>query len=184
MAKAKKSKRSKKRSATKSTRSRSRSTKGKSGSRSKPKDFPDDGPSKPNPRPKRAGRNSLHLGFDVSTQGIKATAIKAAYDKQAAEKRGPAEAIMAALAKAQTQLNSFQGEIKKTDDYFEAKAKVSMREGFNKAFVTHKTIDFDTEPTEAEATDAIEKDYPHLKVERIDWIRDMSYNRRIRTLQG
>ena len=88
------------------------------------------------------------------------------------------------IAKAQTQLNSFQGEIKKTDDYFEAKAKVSMREGFNKAFVTHKTMDFDTEPTEAEATEAIEKDYPHLKVERIDWIRDMSYNQRIRTLQG
>ena len=68
-----------------------------------------------------------------------------------------------------------QGEIKKTDDYFEAKAKVSMRAGFNKAVVPHKTMDFDTEPTEAEAIEAIEKDYPHLKVERIDWIRDMSH---------
>ena len=65
--------------------------------------------------------------------------------------------------------------IKEKGRYFEAEAKVSMREGFNKAYVTHKTIDFDTEPTEAEAIEAIEKDYPHLKVERIDWIRDMSH---------
>ena len=65
--------------------------------------------------------------------------------------------------------------IEKYGEYWEAEAKVSMREGFNKAFVTHKTMDFDTEPTEAEATEAIEKDYPHLKVERIDWIRDMSH---------
>ena len=63
----------------------------------------------------------------------------------------------------------------KYGEYWEAEAKVSMREGFNKAFVTHKTMDFNTEPTEAEATEAIEKDYPHLKVERIDWIRDMSH---------
>ena len=63
----------------------------------------------------------------------------------------------------------------KYGEYWEAEAKVSMREGFNKAFVTHKTIDFSTEPTKAEATEAIEKDYPHLKVERIDWIRDMSH---------
>mgnify|MGYP000085411891 CR=1 FL=1 len=41
--------------------------------------------------------------------------------------------------------------IKEHGRYFEAEAKVSMREGFNKAFVTHKTTDFDTEPTEAEA---------------------------------
>jgi hypothetical protein len=54
---------------------------------------------------------------------------------------------------------------------YEADAKVLMREGFNKAFITHKTMGFSTEPTEAEATEAIEKDYPHLKVERIDWIR-------------
>jgi hypothetical protein len=65
--------------------------------------------------------------------------------------------------------------IKEHGRYFEAEAKVSMREGFNKAFVTHKTIDFDTEPTEAEAITKIEKEYPHLKVERIDWIRDMSH---------
>ena len=65
--------------------------------------------------------------------------------------------------------------IEKYGEYWEAEAKVSMRKGFNKAFVTHKTMDFDTEPTEAEATEAIEKDYPHLKVERIDWIRDMSH---------
>ena len=65
--------------------------------------------------------------------------------------------------------------IEKYGEYWEAEAKVSMREGFNKAFVTHKTIDFSTEPTKAEATEAIEKDYPHLKVERIDWIRDMSH---------
>jgi len=65
--------------------------------------------------------------------------------------------------------------IKEHGRYFEAEAKVSMREGFNKAHVTHHTEGFDTEPTEAEATEAIEKDYPHLKVERIDWIRDMSH---------
>ena len=65
--------------------------------------------------------------------------------------------------------------IERHGHYFEAEARVSMREGFNKAFVTHKTMDFNTEPTEAEATEAIEKDYPHLKVERIDWIRDMSH---------
>ena len=65
--------------------------------------------------------------------------------------------------------------IKEKGRYFEAEAKVSMREGFNKAFVTHKTIDFDTEPTEAEAITKIEKEYPYLKVERIDWIRDMSH---------
>ena len=65
--------------------------------------------------------------------------------------------------------------IKEHGRYFEAEAKVSMREGFTKAFVTHKTIDFDTEPTEAEAITKIEKEYPHLKVERIDWIRDMSH---------
>jgi len=41
--------------------------------------------------------------------------------------------------------------------------------------LSHKTIDFSAEPTEAEATEVIEKDYPHLKVERIDWIRDMSH---------
>jgi len=65
--------------------------------------------------------------------------------------------------------------IEKHGRYFEAEAKVSMREGFNKAYVTHTTKGFKTEPTEAEATEAIEKDYPHLKVERIDWIRDMSH---------
>ena len=59
--------------------------------------------------------------------------------------------------------------------YFEAEARVSMREGFNKAYVTHTTKGFDPEPTKAEATEAIEKDSPHLKVERIDWIRDMSH---------
>ena len=63
----------------------------------------------------------------------------------------------------------------KYGEYWEAEAKVSMREGFNKAFVTHKTIDFSAEPTKAEAIEAIEKDYPHLKVERIEWIRDMSH---------
>ena len=65
--------------------------------------------------------------------------------------------------------------IEKHGLYFEAEARVSMREGFNKAYVTHTTMGFDTEPTEAEATKAIEKDYPHLKVERIDWVRDMSH---------
>ena len=65
--------------------------------------------------------------------------------------------------------------IERHGHYFEAEARVSMREGFNKAYVTHTTKGFDTEPTEAEATEAIEKDYPHLKVERIDWIRDMSH---------
>jgi len=63
----------------------------------------------------------------------------------------------------------------KYGEYWEAEAKVSMRKGFDKAFVTHKTIDFSAEPTEAEATEVIEKDYPHLKVERIDWIRNMSH---------
>lgn len=57
--------------------------------------------------------------------------------------------------------------IKEKGRYFEAEAKVSMREGFNKAYVTHTSKGFDTEPTEAEAIEAIEKDYPHLKVERI-----------------
>ena len=65
--------------------------------------------------------------------------------------------------------------IERYGKYWEAEAKVSMRPGFNKAFVTHKTIDFDTEPTKAEAITKIEKEYPHLKVERIDWIRDMSH---------
>ena len=65
--------------------------------------------------------------------------------------------------------------IERHGHYFEAEARVSMREGFNKAFVTHKTMDFNTEPTEAEATEAIEKDFPHLKVKSIDWIRDMSH---------
>ena len=65
--------------------------------------------------------------------------------------------------------------IEKNGRYFEAEARVSMREGFDKAYVTHTTKGFDTEPTEAEATEAIEKDSPHLKVERIDWIRDMSH---------
>ena len=65
--------------------------------------------------------------------------------------------------------------IKEKGRYFEAEAKVSMREGFNKAYVTHTSKGFDTEPTEAEAIEAIEKDYPQLKVERIDWIRDMSH---------
>ena len=34
---------------------------------------------------------------------------------------------------------------------------------------------FDTEPTKAEAIEAIEEGYPHLKVEHIDWVRDMSH---------
>ena len=41
--------------------------------------------------------------------------------------------------------------IKEKGRYFEAEAKVSMREGFNKAYVTHTSKGFDTEPTEAEA---------------------------------
>ena len=65
--------------------------------------------------------------------------------------------------------------IKEHGRYFEAEAKVSMREGFNKAYVTHTTESFDHEPTEAEAITKIEKECPHLKVERIDWIRDMSH---------
>ena len=65
--------------------------------------------------------------------------------------------------------------IKEKGRYCEAEAKVSMREGFNKAYVTHTSKGFNKEPTEAEAIEAIEKDYPHLKVERIDWIRDMSH---------
>ena len=65
--------------------------------------------------------------------------------------------------------------IEKNGRYFEAEARVSMREGFNKAYVTHTTMGFDIEPTKAEAIEAIEKDCPHLKVERIDWIRDMSH---------
>ena len=65
--------------------------------------------------------------------------------------------------------------ISKHGRYFEADARVSMREGYSKAYVTHKSMGFDHEPTEAEAIEAIEEGYPHLKVEHIDWVRDMSH---------
>ena len=72
-------------------------------------------------------------------------------------------------------MNKTEDYIKKHGRYWEAEAKVSMREGFNKAYVTHTTEGFDHEPTLGEAIEAIEQNYPHLKVERVDWIRDMSH---------
>ncbi len=51
----------------------------------------------------KAKSDSTKVAAAAKAARDKATAIKVAYDKQAAEKRGPAQAIMAALAKAQTQ---------------------------------------------------------------------------------
>ena len=98
--------------------------------------------------------------------------------KQNLDHRGRSNDDCPLIIKLQQEIKSMRKTkdyIKEHGRYFEAEAKVSMREGFNKAFVTHKTMDFDTEPTVAEAITKIEKEYPHLKVERIDWIRDMSH---------
>jgi len=65
--------------------------------------------------------------------------------------------------------------IEKYGEYWEAEAKVSMKPDAKKARITHATADFDHEPSEAEAIKEIEKDYPYISVERIDWIRDMSH---------
>ena len=59
--------------------------------------------------------------------------------------------------------------------YWEAEARVKVRPEANKCFQNVHTESFDYEPTDEEATAQIERNNPHLKVERIEWVRDMTH---------
>ena len=59
--------------------------------------------------------------------------------------------------------------------YWEARARVKVRPESKKCFQNVHTESFDYEPTDEEATAQIERNNPHLKVERIEWVRDMTH---------
>ena len=59
--------------------------------------------------------------------------------------------------------------------YWEAEARVKVRPESKKCFQNVHTESFKFEPTDEEATAQIERNNPHLKVERIEWVRDMTH---------
>ena len=59
--------------------------------------------------------------------------------------------------------------------YWEARARVKVRPESKKCFQNVHTESFKFEPTDEEATAQIERNNPHLKVERIESVRDMTH---------
>ena len=59
--------------------------------------------------------------------------------------------------------------------HWEAQARVKVRLESKKCFQNVHTESFKFEPTDEEATAQIERNNPHLKVERIEWVRDMTH---------
>ena len=59
--------------------------------------------------------------------------------------------------------------------YWEAEASVVKQSGSKKTSVNVVQLELDYEPDETEAVESFEKKYPHLKIERINWIREKQW---------
>ena len=59
--------------------------------------------------------------------------------------------------------------------YWEAEASVVKQSGSKKTSVNVVQLEFGYEPDETEAVESFEKKHPHLKVERINWIREKQW---------
>ena len=65
--------------------------------------------------------------------------------------------------------------MKNHGQYWEAEARVKVRPESKKCFQNIYTESFDSKPTIEEAIKKIEQNRPHLIVEKINWIQDMSH---------